>query len=240
MPTQWYDAEVITIKDLSPNTKQFTLSIKDIVAFCFTPGQFITLDLPVSEKRLDRWKSYSIASAPSEDNIIELCIVRSENGLGTKYLFEEIGVGSVLKFKGPDGSFIIPKDLDKEIIMLCTGTGIAPFRSMLKHIEHLNLPFNKIHLIFGTRYSNGTLYLDEWQQLSEIKFNFQFDIALSRESSPKYHEGYIHDIYMKAYADKSENRLFYICGWSGMVDQAVHHITDLGYDRTQIKYELYG
>ena len=166
--------------------------------------------------------------------------MRSENGLGTKYLFEEIGVGSILKFKGPDGSFIIPSDLDKEIIMLCTGTGIAPFRSMLKHTEHLNLPFNKIHLIFGTRYSNGTLYLDEWQQLSEIKFNFQFDIALSRESSQKYHEGYIHDIYMKAYADKSENRLFYICGWSGMVDQAVHNITDLGYDRTQIKYELYG
>ena len=50
MPTKWYDAEVISIKNLSPNTKQFTLSIKDIVPFSFTPGQFITLDLPVSEK----------------------------------------------------------------------------------------------------------------------------------------------------------------------------------------------
>jgi ferredoxin-NADP reductase len=240
MPTHWYDATIIDIKNLSPNTKQFRLNIKDIDSFNFIPGQFITFDLPVSEKRLDRWKSYSIASAPSGKNIIELCIVQSENGLGTKYLFEEIRVGSNLKFKGPDGSFIIPDNLDKEIIMLCTGTGVAPFRSMLKYIEQLNLPFNKIHLIFGTRYESGTLYMDEWQHLSKMKPNFEFDIALSREQITGFYNGYIHDIYVKKYAEVNENRIFYICGWSGMVDQAVSHIIEMGYDRTQINYELYG
>jgi|JI7StandDraft_1071085.scaffolds.fasta_scaffold12176_3 CDP-4-dehydro-6-deoxyglucose reductase len=240
MPTLWYDATIIDIKNLSPNTKQFSLEVKGIDSFSFIPGQFITFDLPVSEKRLDRWKSYSISNAPSGKKIIELCIVRSENGLGTKYLFEEIRVGSVLKFKGPDGSFIIPDSLDKEIIMLCTGTGVAPFRSMLKHIEHLNLPFNKIHLIFGTRNESGTLYMDEWQRLSKMKPNFQFDIALSREQKAGFYNGYIHDIYIKKYAAVREDRIFYICGWSGMVDQAVSHIIDMGYHRTQIRYELYG
>jgi ferredoxin-NADP reductase len=240
MPTHWYDATIIKVEDLSASTKQFTLHIEGLDYFSFIPGQFITIDLPVSEKRLDRWKSYSIASAPSGENTIELCIVRSENGLGTKYLFEEAKVGSVLKFKGPDGSFVIPDNLEKEIIMLCTGTGVAPFRSMISHIAHAKLPFKKIHLIFGTRYASGTLYLDEWQLLSEVQPNFQFDIALSREKSARFHSGYIHDIYLKKYAAVEENRLFYICGWSGMVDQAVDNITKMGYDRTQIKYELYG
>jgi ferredoxin-NADP reductase len=240
MPTRWYDAEIIEIKDLSPNTKQFTLSIQDVDSFSFIPGQFITLDLPVSEKRLHRWRSYSIASSPAENNIIELCIVRSENGLGTKYLFEEVKEGNILKFKGPDGSFLIPSDLNKEIIMLCTGTGVAPFRSMLKHIESKNIHFKKIHLIFGTRFETGTLYLDEWENLSEMHSNFQYDVALSREETDRFYHGYIHDIYIKQYEAFDANRVFYICGWSGMVDEAINQISKMGYDRSQIKYELYG
>jgi ferredoxin-NADP reductase len=240
MPTRWYDAEIIEIKNLSPNTKQFTLSIQDVDTFSFIPGQFITFDLPVSEKRLDRWRSYSIASAPVGNNIIELCIVRSENGLGTKYLFEDVKEGSILKCKGPDGSFVIPSDFDNEIIMLCTGTGVAPFRSMLKHIESQNISFQKIHLIFGTRYETGILYQDEWEYLSKKNSKFQYDVALSREKSDRFHQGYIHDIYIKKYATLSANRTFYICGWSGMVDEAINQISMMGYDRSQIKYELYG
>jgi ferredoxin-NADP reductase len=193
------------------------------------------------KKRLHRWRSYSIANCPDGTNILEFCIVRSEDGLGTKYLFEEISVGSELKFKGPDGTFVLPADLNDEIIMLCTGTGVAPFRSMIQYIESNNIPFGKIHLIFGTRTYQDILYREEFEKIQNQNPAFQYSVALSRENKKGFHHGYIHDIYMNEYKDIKSDRKFYICGWSKMIDEAIVKLMiDLKYDKSQIHYELYG
>lgn len=242
MPTQWYLGKVTEIADLSATTRQFSILIEDNTQiFNFIPGQFVTMDLPVSDKRLNRWRSYSIASHPVGDNKLEFCIVRSEAGLGTKYLFEEIQVGSILKFKGPDGGFVLPQNLENENIFICTGTGVAPFRSMIKHIEHHSLDFSKIHLIFGTRNKQNILYEEEFKSFALQNNRFIYDVALSREQHPDYNFGYVHDIYLNQYKEITPNRHFYICGWSSMIDEAVANlIIKLKYDKSQIHYELYG
>lgn len=242
MATYWYEGRVTEIRQLTSTTKQFTLSMSSEEGiFDFLPGQFITMDLPVGEKRLQRWRSYSIASAPDKSNILELCIVKSDSGPGTKYLFEEVVVGSVLQFKGPDGGFILPAKLDHEIIMVCTGTGIAPFRSMIKYITDHNLTFKKIHLIFGTRYADGVLYRQEFEKLAKENPAFLYSVALSREKSEGFYHGYVHEVYLEKYQANVGDRHFYICGWTQMVDDAVANlILKSGYDKSQIHYELYG
>jgi ferredoxin-NADP reductase len=242
MATRWYNGVVTEIKPLTNITSQFTLKIYGDEIFNFLPGQFVTFDLPIGEKRLQRWRSYSIANAPDGSNEFEFCIVKSEGGLATNFLFNEIKVGSELKFKGPDGVFVIPQNLmSDEIVMLCTGTGIAPFRSMLLYIDKNQLPFKKIHLIFGTRYSDSILYKDEFDILKSKYSNFNYDIVLSRENVEDYYHGYIHEVYMKKYADVVGDRRFYICGWSGMIDEAMDKLTNtLGYPKSQIRNELYG
>ena len=242
MPVHWYHGMVVEIYALSPATRQFKIQITgEDTIFNFLPGQFVTFDLPVSEKRLHRWKSYSIANHPDERNILEFCIVKSDDGLGTKYLFEEISEGSIVKFKGPDGGFVIPPDLSKEIVMICTGTGVAPFRSMIKHIVTNKLTFKGIHLIFGTRSEENILYRDEFEKIVRENPLFRYSVALSRENKPPFHYGYIHNIYLTEYSVKNDERQFYICGWTKMIDEAVANILiNLNYDRSQIHYELYG
>ncbi len=242
MPTHWYQGRVTNIQKLSATTRQFTIQIENEDSiFDFLPGQFITMDLPVSEKRLHRWRSYSIANHPDRSNVLEFCIVKSEDGLGTKYLFEEVEVDTQIKFKGPDGGFVLPQNLQQESIMICTGTGVAPFRSMIKYIRQQSLNFQKIHLIFGTRNAEGILYKDEFMQFAEENPNFIYDVALSREQHSAYHYGYIHDIYKQKYAEVIPNRHFYICGWSKMIDDVVANLlVNMGYDKSQIHYELYG
>ncbi|NND31310.1 MAG: oxidoreductase, partial [Saprospiraceae bacterium] len=90
MPWKWYDSQVVNIVDLSPNTKSFWLQIDDIDSLDYTPGQFITLDLPIGEKRINRWRSYSIANLPKQDGLIELCIVHFDGGLASEYLFDKV------------------------------------------------------------------------------------------------------------------------------------------------------
>lgn len=245
MPTTWYTAHVIEIKDIARNVRSFTIEIKDIQSFNFKAGQFITFDLPVGEKRLQRWKSYSIANAPDEGNKLELCIVHYENGLGSSYFFNEVKIGTELKFKGPEGGFILPESFDLDLVMICTGTGIAPFRSMLQDIVKNQTPFKKIHLIFGTRTLEDLLYYDELQHFVITLPEFKFDIALSREKTlpinSNFHSGYVHQVYLNEYQTVRTDIQFFICGWSKMIDEAVENLfSELKYDRKQIVYELYG
>jgi ferredoxin-NADP reductase len=127
-----------------------------LLEFPFKPGQFVTLDLPIHEQRNKRWRSYSIASMPDESNVIELVIVYVENGLASKYIFDEIKEGSELTLRGPQGVFVLPEQLNKDIYLICTGTGIAPFRSMLQYINQHSLPHKRLYLLYGTRKREAT------------------------------------------------------------------------------------
>lgn len=238
--TRWYTAEVTEILDLTEQTRQFNLCIPEMESFEFVPGQFITLDLPIGEKRRDRWRSYSIASAPNNKNKLSLCIVRNPQGKGSTYLFEEIRKGSKLSCKGPDGVFTMPPLTGRQLIFVCTGTGIAPFRSMLQTIDQKSLDFDSIHLIFGTRFSSQILYREEWEALAVKYPQFQWDVVLSRETGHSYHSGYVHDLYTSLYSKPVSERHFYLCGWTPMIDEAVRRLKELGYSEAQIHFELYG
>src|SRR4029077_6266738 len=157
--------KVIRIENAPAFTRRFWIELVSGEPFHFVPGQFVTLDLPIHEKPSKRWRSYSIASWPDGSPVIELVIVLLEGGAGTKYLFEEVTVGSVLTLRGPLGSFILPAPLEKDFFLICPGTGIAPFRAMVHHILNHNLPHRDIYLIFDARFLLKTLYKKEMEEL---------------------------------------------------------------------------
>jgi CDP-4-dehydro-6-deoxyglucose reductase len=245
---KWYDSKVIRIEDASPTTKRFWLQIEAGEVFDFKAGQFITMDLPLGEKRLHRWRSYSIANPPDGSNLLEFCILHLEGGTATQYFFNEVKPGTAIRFKGPDGAFVLPEKIESDLVFVCTGTGVAPFRSMMLDLYKRQLPHHSIHLIFGTRYQDGILYREEFEELVEKMPNFRYSVALSREDKIlqngqlfDIHKGYVHQVYLKAYAHVRPDVHFYLCGWTQMVDEAVANLlVKIGYDRTQIKYELYG
>lgn len=238
---KWYQSKICRIEDASPTTKRFFLKVEDEETIHFKAGQFITCDLPISDKRQKRWRSYSIANAPNGSNIIELCIVYLEEGLGSGFLWGEAEIGTEIKFKEPAGTFVLPQDMNQDLVMICTGTGVAPFRSMLHDIFNNDIPHRKLHLIFGTRYSDGILYQNEFENLAAKYPEFSYDIALSREKNDSFYHGYVHDIYVNQYQEDVENKKFMLCGWTGMIDEAVAHlINEMKVDKTQVIYELYG
>ncbi|MEI9957582.1 MAG: hypothetical protein WDM90_15090 [Ferruginibacter sp.] len=66
-------------------------------------------------------------------------------------MFNEVVVGSEISFRGPVGIFTLPDVLDTDYYLICTGTGIAPFRSMLHSIALQDTLHKNVYLIFGTR-----------------------------------------------------------------------------------------
>ena len=241
MKTKWFEGEVTSVTRISETKMLFTMRVETDDLFNFHAGQFITMDLPLGEKRRQRWRSYSIANIPNDRNELEFGIGYLDEGLASKYFFSDLQTGDKIKFKGPEGNFVLPQNMDRPIIMIATGTGVIPFIGMMREIVKNDIPFKSIHLIYGTRYSKDILFKSELESYVAQLENFQVDIVLSRESDWAGAKGYVHDIYKNKYTTKDSEALFLLCGWSSMVDEAVLNIFPIVSDPIgQIKYELYG
>jgi CDP-4-dehydro-6-deoxyglucose reductase len=234
----WIQGTVVKILEEARDTRRFFIRVEGTENFEFKPGQFVTLDLPIHEKPNKRWRSYSIASAPDGTGEFELIIVLSKDGLGTNYLFNEIREGSVLTMRGPQGVFILKEEqLAEDLFLICTGTGIAPFRSMIRHIFNKGIPFKNIHLVFGCRTREDLLYHEELTKLQSEK-GFHYHPTLSREKW-EGHTGYVHAVYEEL-CEERPAASFFLCGWKGMIDEARERIQAMGYDKKQIHFEIYG
>lgn len=249
MLLSWQTGKVIRIVDETPTTKRFWIETEEKGPFDFKPGQFVTLDLPIHEQKNKRWRSYSIASWPDGTNVFELVVVLLEGGAGTNFLFSDISVGSTVSFRGPQGVFVLPQVIDKDLFFICTGTGVAPFRSMTHHILNNNIPHQEIYLVFGCRKLGDCLYGAEFKNLEQKIPSFHYVPTFSREDDSQHlvRKGYVHAAYEEICNSRKaltgaalHPAKFYLCGWKNMVDEAKHRILAMGYDKKDIHLELYG
>jgi len=239
MLSPWQKGIVTRIEQEAEDTRRYWIEVPDLDRFDFKPGQFVTLDLPIHEKPNKRWRSYSIASWPDETNVFELVIVLDKLGAGTNWIFREVKVGSEFIFRGALGVFTLHEDLTgSDLFFICTGTGIAPFRSMANHIINHHIPHSNIYLIFGCRKKINLLYYEEMKELGKRDPQFHYIPTLSREEWDG-HTGYVHKIYSELCKNR-QPASFYVCGWKGMIDEAKKTILEMGYDKKSFRQEIYG
>ncbi|KAF4359634.1 hypothetical protein F8388_007817 [Cannabis sativa] len=173
---------------------------------------------------------YSIASSALGDfgdtKTVSLCVKRlvytNEQGEIVK------GPGAEVKITGPVGKeMLMPKDPNATIIMLATGTGIAPFRSFLWKMffeKHENYKFNGLAWLFlGVPTSSSLLYKEEFEKMKEkAPENFRLDFAVSREQTNEKGEKMYIQTRMAEYAEElwqllqKDNTFVYMCGLKGM------------------------
>jgi len=239
MVPEWQTGIVRRIEQAAPATRRYWIELSAQERFDFKPGQFVTIDLPIHEQKNKRWRSYSIASPPDGSNIIELVIVQASPSLGgSDYIFREWREGTEVTLRGPQGVFVLPEDLSESLFLICTGTGIAPFRAMLHHIRTEGIPHGSIHLVFGTRTRADLLYHDEMRALEDAMPDLHYHATLSRESW-NGRSGYVHAVYEELCASRPSAH-FMLCGWRVMIDEAKRRILEMGYDKKHVHLELYG
>lgn len=223
-----YKAKILQIHAIGDVIKHFY--VEKPSGFEYQPGQFITL---ISQSGLKR--SYSIANW--DEAHLELCISLKPDGKYTPELWQA-QIGDFISFEGPFGNFVAPPILEKELCLICTGTGIAPFRAMIQYyLSAKNRPTSKVHLISGNRFLNEQIYSDEFAQLDYENDFFNYWPIQSREQINGA-QGYVHVIYQKIFADGRDAN-FMICGWDAMCREARNNLKSMGYTRKQYSIEEY-
>jgi ferredoxin-NADP reductase len=222
--------KVIQTKDISPNNKHITIQVDP--SFTFLPGQYVFFVLEREGRALLR--AYSIASSPHHKGLLEFCVTRVENGFASTYL-HNLNVGDDVKLKGPFGKFVL-HETPQDILFIATGSGVAPFRSMI-NFALANKTKKKLQLLFGVRHEEGILYHDEWEELKKNHPNFTTTITLSKPT-PTWHgeQGYVQT---KLDRFKPEHLDVYICGLGAMVNEVRAALAQRGCKEEHVYFERY-
>src|SRR5271166_742256 len=122
------DARVLRSVPLSEFTKHIELEVNGVTRFGFVPGQWLSVKATTPDGE-EMTRAYSIASPPSGNSHVALCLNRVQDGFMSNYLCN-LSEGQEITFQGPFGDFILRPPL-RDTVFIATGTGIAPFRSML-------------------------------------------------------------------------------------------------------------
>ena len=155
LPIKKMPTRVTTLQRVSDDVMVIQLQLPANDSFAFRAGQYIEFILRDGARR-----SYSMANAPGEGNSLELHLRHMPGGRFTDHVFGAMKEKEILRMEGPFGSFFLREDSDKPIVMLASGTGFAPIKSLLEHMQAKNLA-RPTTLYWGGR-RPGDLYLDGW------------------------------------------------------------------------------
>lgn len=232
------EAKLIDSREIAPGVRHFGFEALGVERLEFVPGQFTSFTDVVEGKEITR--AYSLASAPSGTNRFELCLNRVEPGHLSPRLFA-MKPGDCIEMRQPLGMFVL-RQPPRNSIFIATGTGIAPFRSMLQ--THLNDASPAFTLLFGVRYESHLLYRAEFEELALRYPHFRFWPTLSRpDAGWKGRQGRVQAHLAEAIEtirEKGDRNLdFYLCGLKEMVDDVRSVLKGQGFDRKQMFYEKY-
>ncbi len=245
METPKEKVKPITIDAKLVGKKQLTLDVFEMhldspAPFLFAPGQFISVLIPgAGPGGRDLRRAYSISSSPElmpSKNIFELCIKLVEGGPGTNYL-NTIKIGETIKGQVPFGDFVYKTKTGKHAVMIATGTGIAPFRSMiLSKVFAENKPITTT-LLFGARDNQDLLYTDELTPI--LSSNFVQTLTRPTVGWPGF-KGRVTDWLRENSGTLDwKNTDFYLCGNGAMIDEVKQILTAHSVEKTSIHQEIY-
>jgi ferredoxin-NADP reductase len=206
--------------------------------FGFVAGQWLSFktNKPDGEEIT---RAYSIASPPADDNRFALCLNRVQDGFMSNFLCD-MNPGEEISCQGPFGDFILRPPL-RDTVFIATGTGIAPFRSMLHWLlaEPLRHQEKKFWLLFGNRTEKDIYYHDEFLSLAKKHPNLQYWPTLSRPVSDwQGLRGYVQE-HVPAIVQGRADMHAYVCGLDKMIKANRELLKSLGWDRKSILYEKY-
>ncbi len=203
----------------------------------YEAGQFFMVEVVDAAGKVSR--AYSVSSQPNLAEGFSLCVKLVENGRASEH-FRHMAEGESASFMLPFGHFVAPQTEDHDLLMIATGTGLAPFMSMIPTL--LKRGFSKkITLVFGVRFEADLFYVDQLREWEKLYPHFEARIAISRPSETWAGlSGRVTD-HLQGFetSEALQNLQVYICGNGDMVKSVKDHFDALGLPKTALHLEQF-
>lgn len=200
-----------SIERLAYDVVRVMLRLPPTSALEFLPGQYVDV---IGAEGLRR--SYSIANAPRADKQIEFHIREVPEGEMSRYWFQQAKVNDLLRLRGPLGTFFLRGQAGKDLVLLATGTGIAPVKAILEELSSLPAAAQPRSLAV---YWGGRHREDLYWQPPDMP-GLKFVPVLSRAGDDwTGQRGHVQDVMLRDHAYLADT-LVYACGSDAMIHGA--------------------
>jgi phenol hydroxylase P5 protein len=210
-----FSGVVVGLDSLTHDVKGVRLTIEG-EGIDFQAGQYVMVNLPGVEGA----RAFSIASAPSDPNQIELQVRRVPGGAGTGYVHEKLKLGDRVRFSGPYGRFLVRKSRGGPLLFLAGGTGVSSPRAMILDLLEEGYA-EPITLVHGVRTEADLYGRADFEARAAKHANFRYVPALSNEpedSAWKGERGFVHDVAKRLYEGAFFGNTAYLCGPPPMIE----------------------
>jgi CDP-4-dehydro-6-deoxyglucose reductase len=219
-------AGALPIKKMPTRVSSLVRKAEDVVllqlqlpandSFVYRAGQYVEFILRDGARR-----SYSMANAPSNGSGVELHIRHMPGGRFTDLVFGSMKEKDILRIEGPMGSFFLREESSKPMVFLASGTGFAPLKALLEHMQHCGIT-RPVTLYWGGR-RPADLYMDDWVQeqcaaMPHVRYVPVVSDALP-EDAWQGRTGFVHLAVLEDFPDLSGHQV-YACGAPIVVDSA--------------------
>ena len=223
LPIKKMPTRVTSLTKLSDDVMVLQLQLPANDSFAYRAGQYVEFILRDGARR-----SYSMASAPNLGVCMELHIRHMPGGKFTDHVFGAMKEKEILRVEGPFGSFFLREDSDKPIILLASGTGFAPIKALIEHMQHLASQ-RSVTLYWGGRRA-ADLYMQDWiaAQL-KIMPNLRYVPVISDASQEDQWQGrcgFVHRAVLQDFPDLSTFQV-YACGAPIVIESARRDFSEL-------------
>lgn len=240
-PPPTFDVRLARSRMLSPNVRELGFERADGLPFEFQAGQWVSLVLPLPDGEGRR--AYSIASAPDGSPALSIAVTKVEGGPGSSFL-HELEEGASIRAIGPQGFFTRPRGTKQPSLFVATGTGVTPLRSMI--LDALAAGDDSpMTLLFGVRYPEDRLYLEELESLVKGHPNLRVEITLSKppadwETRTGYVQRHVAELWRDLETKNAGPPHAYVCGLERMVGSVRDLLRkQLGAPRKHVHTERY-
>ncbi len=201
----------------------------------FAPGQYVTFEL--DQGGHPQTKSYSFASAHESGEGFDLLVKRIPQGFASNFLCDAVS-GTRLSALMPLGKFALRDPGGRSVLLLATGTGLAPFLPMLEELERTH-PTTPTYLVVGFRFERDVIFPEQLRALAERWPAFHYFPVLSRPP-PRWPGGigHLQGVVRQKFATLRDVDV-YICGVPAMVGQAQQMAADLRAPPERVFVERY-
>lgn len=222
LPIKKMPVRVTSLTRKSDDVMLMQLQLPANDSFAYRAGQYVEFILRDGLRR-----SYSMASAAT-GNTLELHIRHLPGGVFTDQVFGSMKERDILRIEGPFGSFYLREDSSKPIILLASGTGFAPVKALLEHMQQKAIT-RETTLYWGGRRPSD-LYQQDWIEAQLPAMPHLRYVPVVSDALAQDHwsgrTGFVHRAVLQDFADLSGHQV-YACGAPIVIDSARADFTAL-------------
>jgi ferredoxin-NADP reductase len=236
----WQTATVTALHSETPRVKTLTLLVPDWARH--RPGQHVDVRLTAADG-YQAERSYSIASPPMDEPVIELTIERVSDGEVSTFLCDELVVGDRFELRGPIGGYFVWDAAAADpLLLIGGGSGVVPLMAMIRHRSRVGSGA-PCTLLYSSRTPEDVIYASELETLSSRDDGLRAIHTFTRAQPPGW-SGYARRIDMAMIGEVLEGTgrmaQAFVCGPTPLVESAAEALVGLGLTPGQIKTERFG